>query len=68
MFLERKEILDKRLYNSHTNISENPQGRDHSEDLDVDGKVILEWILGKWGGKVWIGFICLRIGTTGGLL
>jgi hypothetical protein len=21
--------------------------RDHSEDLDVDGKVILEWILGR---------------------
>jgi hypothetical protein len=21
--------------------------KDHSEDLDVDGKIILEWILGK---------------------
>jgi len=23
-------------------------GRDYAEDLGVDGKVILEWILGKW--------------------
>jgi hypothetical protein len=24
-----------------------PKGRDHSEDLGIDGKIILEWILGK---------------------
>jgi hypothetical protein len=24
-----------------------PKGRDHPEDLGVDGKVILEWMLGK---------------------
>jgi hypothetical protein len=23
------------------------KGRDHSEDLDIDGKIILEWILEK---------------------
>jgi hypothetical protein len=27
----------------------NLKGRDHSEDLGVDGKIILEWILGKIG-------------------
>jgi len=27
--------------------SKNPKGRDHSEYLGVDGKIILEWILGK---------------------
>jgi hypothetical protein len=26
---------------------ENLKGRDHLEDLDVDGKIILEWISGK---------------------
>jgi hypothetical protein len=47
---------------------ENLKGRDHSEDLGIDGKIILEWILGKQGGEVWTGFIWLRIGTSGGLL
>jgi hypothetical protein len=27
----------------------------------------VEWILERWNGLVWIGFICLRIGTSGGL-
>jgi hypothetical protein len=44
------------------------KGRDHAEDLHVDGKMIFEWILEKQGGKVWTGFIWLRIGTSGGLL
>jgi hypothetical protein len=53
----------------HTTFwSENLKGRDQSEDLGVDGKMILEMILGKYGGKVWTGFIWLRIGTNGGLL
>jgi hypothetical protein len=26
--------------------------RDHSEDIGVDGKIILTWILGKYGGMV----------------
>jgi hypothetical protein len=26
---------------------ENFKGRDHSEDLSVDGKIILDWILEK---------------------
>jgi hypothetical protein len=28
------------------------KGTDHSEDLDVDGNIILEWILNKYGDKV----------------
>jgi hypothetical protein len=27
------------------------KGRDHSEHLDVDGKMILKWILGQQGGN-----------------
>jgi hypothetical protein len=42
----------------HTKFwSENKKGRDHSEDLGVDGKIILEWILRnrvrKWGLGAW---------------
>jgi hypothetical protein len=29
---------------------------------------ISQWILGKWGGNIWTGFIWLRIGISGGLL
>jgi len=29
---------------------------------------LLEWILGTQGVKVWIGFMLLRTGTSGGLL
>jgi hypothetical protein len=41
---------------------------DHSKELVVDGKIILEWILGKDGGKLWTVFIWLRVRTNGGLL
>jgi hypothetical protein len=44
------------------------KGRDHSENIGVDVRIILEWILGKQGEKVWTGYIWLRIGTNGGLL
>jgi hypothetical protein len=39
---------------------ENLKGRDHLEDLGVDGKIILEWILGKYDGKFWSGYSWLR--------
>jgi hypothetical protein len=42
--------------------------RDHWEDLDVVGWTILEWILERYEGMVWIGLNWLRIGTSGGLL
>jgi len=32
--------------------SENQKERDHSEDLSVDGRIILEWILEKQGVKL----------------
>jgi hypothetical protein len=47
---------------------ENLRGKDHSEDLEVGGKIILECVLEKYGGKVWTGCIWIRIGTSGGLL
>jgi hypothetical protein len=36
------------------------------DELDVDAKIILQWILGKECGKLWTGFIWLRIGIGGG--
>jgi hypothetical protein len=31
---------------------ENLKGRDHSEDLGVDGRIIFEWFLGKMCGEL----------------
>jgi hypothetical protein len=42
--------------------------REHSENLGVDGKIILECVLRKLGGKVWAASLWLRIGTSDGLL
>jgi hypothetical protein len=44
------------------------KGRDHSEDISVDVRIILELILGKQGGKVWIRYIWLRMESSGGIL
>jgi hypothetical protein len=44
---------------------ENLKGRDRLEDLGIDGKIMLECILGKQGGRMWTGFIWLRIGASG---
>jgi hypothetical protein len=42
--------------------------RDHHEDLDLGGRIILEWVLERRDGVVWTGLIWLRIVTSGGLL
>jgi hypothetical protein len=44
---------------------ESQKERDHQEDQDVAGWIILEWILEKQDRVVWI---WLRIGTSLGLL
>jgi hypothetical protein len=37
-------------------LSENLKGRDHSEDIGSDGKIMLKWILGEigWEGVDWM--------------
>jgi hypothetical protein len=35
------------MRNAYNIFVENLKGRDHSEDIGVDGTMILEWILGK---------------------
>jgi hypothetical protein len=53
----------------HTKVwSENLKGRDHSEDLDMNERIILDWMLEEKCGKFWTGFMWLRLGTSGCLL
>jgi hypothetical protein len=54
------------MRNAYNIFVGNPKGTDHLEDKGVDGKIILQWIVRRHGGKVWAGCICLRIGTNGG--
>ena len=49
----------------HILIYKNQQYSDG--DADIDGRIILRWIFGKWEG-VETGWIWLRIGTDGGHL
>jgi hypothetical protein len=44
---------------------ESQKERDHGEDQDIGGWIILKWILDR---MVWIGLIWLRIGISGVLL
>jgi hypothetical protein len=46
---------------------ENLKGRDHSEDLGIYGRIILELILGIKDRKVLTVFICFWIEANGGL-
>jgi hypothetical protein len=42
--------------------------RDHWEDINMGGRIILKWILEQYDGLLWIELICLRIRTSGGIL
>jgi hypothetical protein len=41
---------------------------DHADSTGVEGKIIVEWILGKWVGELWTECIWLRVRTNGKLL
>jgi len=45
-----------------------PERKSHLGDLDVDGRIILRWILRMWDVGVWTGSSWLMIGISGGLL
>jgi hypothetical protein len=43
------------MRNAYSILVRKPEVKDHLEELSVDGKIILEWILGKQGREVWTG-------------
>jgi hypothetical protein len=40
-----------------------PEGKRPLRNLGITGKIILKWILGKLGLRMWIVFIWFRTGT-----
>jgi hypothetical protein len=42
----------------------NSKERDHSEDLGIDGKIILKYFLNKWYERKWTKLAWLKIETT----
>jgi hypothetical protein len=42
--------------------------RSHLEDSDVDGRIILKWVLKRLNGGARNGVVWLRMGTGGGFL
>ena len=51
----------------YTDSTDRSEGKNHLENLGVDGRIILNWILKKQECQAWSGFIWLRIGTSSGL-
>jgi len=45
------------IYVTYRVLLGKPEGRNHLEDPDVDGRKILKWIFKKWGGAAWTGLI-----------
>jgi hypothetical protein len=56
----------REVRNAHIILVEKPKGKKHSQDLGIDGRIVLEFIVEKCGGKLWTGFIWLRRGPVAG--
>jgi hypothetical protein len=44
-----------------------PEGEDHFQFIRIEETIILKYILRKYSGRVWAGFVWLRMGTSRGL-
>jgi hypothetical protein len=56
------------MRNAYSILVRKPDGKRRLRRTRHGWKIILEWILGKWGYKFCIIFIWLRIGTSGELV
>jgi hypothetical protein len=54
------------MRNAYSILVEYPAGKRRLGDLGVDMRIILKWIIRKYGGKLWTRCIWLRIGINAG--
>jgi len=50
------------IKNAYNILAGKLERSNHLEDLDIGKRIILDWILRKYNGKMWTGFIWLRKG------
>jgi hypothetical protein len=41
----------------HSLVGKTPKERDNLEDLHLDRRIILKWILNKYAGRTWTGLV-----------
>jgi len=60
--------LMRDMRNTQKILAGNPEGRVHSEELGVDGRIILNQVLMKQCWRMWIGFglVCSEYGPVVG--
>jgi hypothetical protein len=46
-------------------LSRNLKVRDCFEDVGMEGRIILKWILKQWDARIRTGFTWLKIGSSG---
>jgi hypothetical protein len=54
-----------KMRNAYKTVIRSPKRKGQSEELRIDEKIILEWILRKQGGKLLTGSMLLWIGSSG---
>jgi hypothetical protein len=53
---------------AHKSFVRRPKKKGRKEDINVSGRIILDWMLKKQDERAWIEYIWLRIGTSYSLL
>jgi hypothetical protein len=56
------------MRNAYKTLVGKPEGKTLLGRPTFNVKIILHWILGKYGGRAWTEFIWCRIRASGGLL